>query len=329
MAYVKGKGTGQIILVKKRPWKRAEVDRLKEVLKAHKHADALYWNPLDEPNKRTIQLFYSGVPLTDDRPYLDTPELLGNSFYRLFDSEHEKKKDGYLGRVYDILLLQCIFAVAGGILFLFVPLAFRGRSGIRKVKRAHIALLYVSCLGFGYLAIETVLIHELVLFVGHPTYAVTCVILAMLLFSGLGSVVAGKVKEENLTKILTLVLVLVVVLATIQAWVVPGLLKEHALGLPTMVRLFMVGVILAPLGFVMGFPFPLGLRCLPAKASTVVPWAWALNGWMSVMASVVTLMVSRNFGYGHASAIAIGVYVVALFLAGSLRSVGRTVTYED
>ena len=48
-------------------------------------------------------------------------------------------------------------------------------------------LLYFLFIGCGYILIEVGLIQKFVLFLGHPTYALTVVIFSLLISSGLGS----------------------------------------------------------------------------------------------------------------------------------------------
>ena len=111
--------------------------------------------------------------------------------------------------------------------------------------------------------------------------------------------------------------------AIIQAFVAPPLLYGTALGLPLPVRIGLIIAVLAPLGFVMGMPFPMALRLLPNEAGGMVPWAWALNGWTSVVASLVTVLISRIYGYSSAFVVAILAYVLALALAGFLPRITR------
>ena len=56
----------------------------------------------------------------------------------------------------------------------------------------------------------------------------------------------------------------------------------------------------------------------------MLPWAWALNGWMSVVASLVTVILSRLYGYSQAFGVGLIAYALALALALLLPTVGRS-----
>ena len=318
-------GNAQFILVKKKPWTKAQLADLYRVAKEN-HC-IFKWDPGKNPDATAFSMFFERTLLTDNKPYLDTPSLLRDAVTDWFSNA--KGKSSALRTLYHTLSIQVLFVIVSGILFLFIPLFRRGPTGLGKVKGVSVGLVYVACLGYGYLAVETVLIHELILFVGHPTYAVTVVILSMLLFSGIGSIIAGRIKEEKLTKILQLVLLTVFILASLQAWVFPKLLHQYALGLPMMVRLTITFLLLAPLGLMMGMPFPLAMRIIPGSAAGLIPWAWALNGWMSVVASLVSILISRTVGYSESFAVAIAVYLVAFALAPRLREVGRIAIFKE
>ncbi|HNH50432.1 MAG TPA: hypothetical protein PKY30_25595, partial [Myxococcota bacterium] len=185
------------------------------------------------------------------------------------------------------------------------------------------ALLYVACLGYGYLAVETTLVHELVLFVGHPTYAITVVVLTMLLSSGLGSAWVERWPQAQIAGRLRGALVGVLILGALAAWVLPPWMQRELLGLGLELRLGITFLLLFPLGFLMGVPFPAAVRLLPAQAAGLVPWCWALNGWMSVVASMGTVLVARLWGYTAAYEVALGAYVGALvvgLLLGRVRA---------
>ena len=294
---------------------------LREAIKKYRRVD-LILDPGKEPSVKVRKMLLQGSVMTDDRPYLDDPEMVSAHLESAMQTV-QGEQDRPLAAVYRSIVIQTAFALVAGALFIGLPLLLRGRSASAGLKGVGLGILYVAGLGYGYLAVETVLIHELVLFVGHPTYAITVVILAMLLASGIGSVFVGKWPENTLLKRLRVVLLTVIVLGAIQAFVVPPLLTSHALGLPTAVRMGLTFVLLFPLGFVMGMPFPLALRLLRPEASGVVPWAWAINGWMSVMASLMTVVISRMYGYSTAFGVALGAYVLALALAGALPKIRK------
>jgi len=309
-----------LMLVRPRPWTRAERDAAWKVVKQYRNARWVV-DPVTQPSKKVREMLLKRPVMTDDRPYLDDWKTLKREFSRALDRA-SGASDKPIAILYRSVFLQAAFVLLAGLVFIGVPFLRRGPTGIRDLRHLGKALLYVSCLGYGYLAVETVLIHELVLFVGHPTYAVTVTILAMLLASGLGSAWTGRVGPERRLPVLRGVLVTVLVLGAVQALAVPPLLHAVALGWPLAVRVGITFLVLFPLGFVMGMPFPLAMSQLDERAGGMVPWAWALNGWMSVVASLVTVVLSRVAGYSAAFGVALGAYALALVLAGFLQKVG-------
>ena len=317
IAFLSGPAT--FMLVKKVPWSGEALARLHDVAK--KTHCRLAWDPGGAENRQAKDMLSGNVLLTDNKPYLDTFEDITSSVAAFFSSDKQQHQRA-INSLYTSIIAQCAFVLFAGIFFLLVPLMRRGPTGLNNIRGTALGLGYVTCLGYGYLAVETVLIHELILFIGHPTYAVTVVILSMLLFSGIGAVLAGRIPEAKLTRALQLILVAVLVLGALQAWVFPKLLYHFALGLPSVVRFIITFIILAPLGLVMGMPFPTAMRIIPTSASGIIPWAWALNGWMSVAAGLSTMIISRVVGYSQAFAIALVAYTLALILAGTLRKIG-------
>ena len=318
-----------VLLVKKRPFTQEERDRAVRILEGYPGKLMLVVDPTSPKlTTEARKVLLQGEVMTDDRPYVDQGlDMIPKQIGRLF--KKTSGDDTALGLLYRSLVLQVAFVLLAGLVFVFLPMLRRGPADLVGLKNVPQGLLYVCGLGYGYLAIETVLVHELVLFVGHPTYAVTAAILAMLASSGLGSIWAGSVPADKLLGTLRKVLAVVIVLAIIQAFLAPPLLYGTALGLPLPVRIGLIIAVLAPLGFVMGMPFPMALRLLPNEAGGIVPWAWALNGWTSVVASLVTVLISRIYGYSSAFVVAILAYVLALALAGFLPRITRDGSSAD
>ncbi len=320
--YITGRAT--VMLVKKRAWTAEERDFVARAVEQMRGQE-ITLDPVFRDKGKYRKILNNASLMTDNRPYMDSQKkvrrTLGTAFWNMLTGGPDEVTATQV--IYNTLVIQALFVVVMSGLLLGLPLLRRRAARMERVPGAWAGLLYVACLGYGYLAVEVVLIHELVLFVGHPTYAITVVVLALLLMSGLGSGFIQRWPGEVLTKRLHIVLGVVLALGALQAWLVPPLLHTFALGLPISVRLGLTFLALAPLGFVMGMPFPLAMRIIPEKASGIVPWAWALNGLMSVTASLGTVIISRLWGYSQAFAVALAFYVVALALAHRLRGVGE------
>jgi len=183
-----------------------------------------------------------------------------------------------LGIVF-IISMVAVFA------FLLVPMALRGGRRQRALP-----LLYFVAVGLGYILVEIAFIQRFVLFLGHPTYALTVVIFLLLLASGTGSLLSRRWLPDTTQGWIPLVLLIVAIV--LYTGVLPRLLWS-LIGLPFVVKLAVSAVVLVPLGFAMGMPFPTGLRSfahtsvpdLPAsglgepanREGNAVEWAWAMN----------------------------------------------------
>ena len=167
-------------------------------------------------------------------------------------------------------------------------------------------------MGFGFILVEISLIQRFVLFLGHPTYALTVVVFLLLLSSGAGSVAAryritggGKVLP-----LLGLISVLIVGYVVLLPW-----LLAAAVGLPFAIKLVISALVLAPLGFLMGMPFPTGLRLVKT-----VEWAWALNAAASVLGSVMAMIIAIHFGLTVTLLCAAVAYLLAAVCSRTWRS---------
>ena len=136
--------------------------------------------------------------------------------------------------------------------------------------------------------------QKFVLFLGHPTYALTVIIFSMLLSSGLGSYFSRRIatgSDQRLGRVLALVAVLVAVLA-----VSVSPLLGAGVGLPLPLKFAISVLLIAPAGFFMGIPFPTGLRRLEDLHKPSVRWAWSLNAAASVLGSVTALVLAIYLG---------------------------------
>lgn len=211
--------------------------------------------------------------------------------------------------VLGMLLIISLLAVLA---FLILPLALHGREA-GTIGPALPALLYFIALGFGYILVEISLIQRFVLFLGHPTYALTVVVFLLLLSSGAGSVAARRY-IAGAHRLLGL-LVIITAVITLDLVLVPWLLST-TVGYAFFLKLLLSGVILVPLGFLMGMPFPTGLRLV-----NTVEWAWALNAAASVLGSVMAMVIAIHFGLTVTLACAALSYLLAALCSRTWKSV--------
>ena len=112
----------------------------------------------------------------------------------------------------------------------------------------------------------------------------------------------------------------IILALVIYTGVLPSLLGR-LVGAPFFAKLFISGIVLVPLGFAMGMPFPTGLRSLASARSDVnsIEWAWAMNAASSVLGSVMAIVVAIQFGLNATLACGAATYLCALLLRGKLR----------
>jgi len=211
-----------------------------------------------------------------------------------------------------VLILLLIVATLFAAIFLLLPFVAI-RDVFVALPRKGRSALYFACLGFGFLFFEITLIQRLTLFLGYPTYSLTITLASILLFTGVGALLSGRFADRP-HRLLPVLLGLVVALTLFYAFALP-VLTESLLTAPLFARMIIAFVVLAPLGMTLGMFMPLGLGAVAAMTdhpSEYVAWGWAVNGFASVMGSVLTTMLAMTFGFQVVLFVALGVYVVAL-----------------
>jgi hypothetical protein len=214
------------------------------------------------------------------------------------------------------LLIFVVVLMAG--LFLVGPLLLWQRDTLATRRRALPMLGYFACLGYGFMMLEIPLLQRFILLLGHPAYALVVVLFALLMFSGLGSLLSGRFAARP-RYALGIVLGGIMALGLSYAIVLPHL-TSALLPSPLGIRIAATIALLAPVGMLLGMPYPLGIIILREFGGGLVPWAWALNGALGVVASVLAIFLGSRFGFTAALLTGIGGY--ALALVAMLGSVG-------
>jgi predicted membrane-bound spermidine synthase len=165
------------------------------------------------------------------------------------------------------------------------------------------SVAYFACLGFGFISVELALLQNLTLLLGHPIFTLAILLFTLLAAGGLGSAVSALVPPRGAC-------LAVAALGIVEAVVLPRLVPL-LLPLPIAARIAIAMVLVAPLGFVMGMPFPRGLQSTGRGSLPAPPFFWGLNGVMSVIGSVVTVFVALRWGFQSAMLIGCLAYVLA------------------
>jgi hypothetical protein len=260
-------------------------------------------------------------PATDDRPY----------FFHFFKWHSltevlALRKAGGAGLVewgYLILVATLVQAVLIGLLLILLPLAFR--AGSWPLGTASRFGAYFLLLGFAFLFIEMAFIQRFILFLSHPLYSVAVVLSGFLIFAGLGSAFSSRMARHAGTRGRTpvsLVIAAIVVVAVVYIPVLPVLFNA-LIALPDAAKIAISIALIAPLAFLMGMPFPLGLQRVAHVAPDFIAWAWGLNGFASVMSAVLATLLAIEFGFTKVIVAALGCYAFAALV---IRNQWRTST---
>lgn len=202
---------------------------------------------------------------------------------------------------------DAIFGAASGPVVLLVTFGVVTliAVGLFLVSRRTIPLraeLYFVALGLAYIGVELWFIPRFVLFLGHPSHALSVVLFAMLTASGVGSALSARVRDARVVgaAIVALLLIELVLLTRVL---------DATLHLPFAARAALAGVLVAVPACLMGMMFPLGLR---GREPAFVARAWVLNGSASVVASVGATVLAIGQGFSAVLLVAAACYVVAL-----------------
>jgi len=236
---------------------------------------------------------------TDNQPFFLNPVRLGDL------GEPLPPNSPFISRTPFLVLLVALGILAALCTVAFVlPLALDRRADRPPAG----ALAYFAAIGLGFLVLEVVLVQRFVLFLGFPTYALSVVLFALLVFTGLGSMLSERLRDRRAGLVAALAAVTVIIV--VAAFALQPLLRA-LIDLPFAARVALAVTLLAPPGLLLGMAMPIGLRRLAGLHPTGVAWAWGINGVTSVLGSVLAIFVAINWGFTAATLLAAACYAVA------------------
>jgi len=241
-------------------------------------------------------------PVYDDKPFYfnffkwkKLPQLykaIGEKWQPFFDS-------GFL------LFFIFIQALVLALIFILLPLKF-----FKKTK-TKISLAYFFFIGLAYLFIEILFIQKFIMFLGQVIYSSAIVIFSMLLFSSFGSLVSEKLRLKKLKKIIIVLFILIILYNLILPFIITEFMTLNLIS-----KMVVTSLIIAPLAFIMGFPFPLGIRSINKE---LIPWAFAINGSASVLSTILAVLIALSFGYSFVFLLAAILYFFGFVICFTLK----------
>jgi hypothetical protein len=327
-----------IFIMSKKPFSERDIDSMKNLMSRIKDNNVnpvLLYDPFQKYHNvydsilraKDLSSLYANYPYeispaTDNEPFFNHhtrwSSINIHSFEDIFSQDKFARlalEDKPVAEVSLIILFVQVILISA--IFILLPLGRFSSSGL-KTKNVFPYLLYFSGLGCGFIMIEIVLIQQFSLLLGEPVYTFAIVLAALLMFTGIGSYLSGKFSEhsQKAVRISVMILSLLLLLASLF---LPSLLRT-AISLPMTGRVLLAVLLIMPVGIALGVPFPSGIRLISERAPQLIPWAWGVNGFFTVVGSILALMLSMMIGFRAVLWIAIGIYLVCMLLLKKARS---------
>jgi hypothetical protein len=207
-----------------------------------------------------------------------------------------------------VLMMILLISIVAVIATILVPLKSAARECPRSLVIA--GSLYFSLIGMGFMLAEIAMLQYFSVYLGHPTYSLSVCLFSLILASGLGSLTSDWLKLNTRGMLLVWGCMVVAYLAIMQ-WLLPSIFQSTT----SRERLVRIGISLAaimPLGFLLGFAFPTGMRLVSAIDTQPTPWFWGINGATGVLASVMGVIFSMSFGINVTMLISAACYLLVI-----------------
>ena len=268
--------------------------------------------------KKYYKIGINMFPVTDDRPFFNhftkfaqfNKETVPEEFKPIFELVYGNSDFALV-----VILGEAAFL---SLIFIILPLYLFKRSGLRAAGKFQF-LLYFFSLGLAFILIEIVLIQKFTLFMGNPTYSVTVVLFSLLVAAGCGSFLSGNFKKFP-KQALMFVIPLIVILCWAELTFGPVIFNRY-LGHSMTVRILVSIFMLFPLGLFMGMPFPLGVTLANNSSNQrLIPWVWGINGYATVIGSVLCVILALSFGFKAVIYFACGIYLIGMATVLTVKS---------
>ena len=253
-------------------------------------------------------------PATDDQPYF-------HHFFKwsTFKEIFQLRQAGGMPLMewgYIILVVTLLIATLLSIALIIVPLWFFHRAKLAatgKIKRSSV-FYYFAAIGLAFLFIEIAFIQKFTLFLHHPILTIAVVLTAFLIFAGAGSLFAGQIQSRYNNRLIIVSAVAGISVLCIAYLFLLNPLFASLVAASSVIKIVISIVLIAPLAFCMGMPFPAALDILGKHADQYVPWAWGINGCASVISAVLATLLAIHFGFSMVVLTAVILYLTIILV---------------
>jgi predicted RNA methylase len=173
---------------------------------------------------------------------------------------------------------------------------------------------YYSLIGLGFILVEISLLQRLTLLIGYPTIAFASLLFFLLVSSACGSLISSKVRSSSMPRTFSKLCALVAAGSAILVFLLPSVIA-YAVSFGILERVGVSGLILVPLGILMGMPFPSGLRWLSdSNRNERIPSMLGINFIASVIGSILGVIIGIYIGLGYSLIAAAACYAATAFI---------------
>jgi hypothetical protein len=150
---------------------------------------------------------------------------------------------------------------------------------------------YFTLIGCAFMMVEIAYTKRFSFYLGIPQLNLAVVLTSILLGCGSGAAFSERIRDPR--KLGTLCTILGLAIMLLSMGIEPFI--RYTIGAPLAVRAFLVLVYLFPVCFLLGMPFPMGIRL--AGQTDSISWLWGVNGVASVLGSILAIILAMVWGF--------------------------------
>lgn len=243
---------------------------------------------------------------TDDKPFFFYTLRGAELVALLRDPKRLAAEQQGLAVLFGVLVVSLVFSLVA----LALPPVVRrvltrsgaAARGLAPSGTAARSLAFFFCIGLGFVLVEVSLVQHLTTFLGHPVYALSTVLVMLLLGAGLGALATERVPLARAPRAAFVRALALALALTLLAAALPLALRA-LVGASFAARLALASLVALPLGALLGSQAPLGVRIASATRDPglapgeLVAWGWGLNGFASVVGTALGMLVALHLGY--------------------------------